>query len=531
MPGKHVAQEEYELSRETTSESHEYLDDLDDADLESHPLTGGAHAASNRPARLSWNPLNLSSFRRRPASRKGRCPRRSRSCPCLRWPLFRRLILFSYYFFAAIVAITVLGGLFFPSYTNPPPHYKQLQRLAQAPGEQGRGNPRSQKIYIAASIVDRSGELARGAWGRNVLELISYLGPDNVYLSIYENDAGSEARDALAVFESQVPCNHTVIFEDHLSLESIPHVILPDGTERIRRVTYLAETRNRALRPLETTTVKFDKLLYLNDVFFNPIDVLQLLFSTNQDKYGNAQYRAVCAVDFVNAFKFYDTFATRDLEGYGAGVPFFPWFGSEGDAQSRRDVMQGKDAVRVRSCWGGMVAFDARFFQSSNLTTDGLETAANHSPLALPMPYRFRGEDEIFWDASECCLIHADIQNPEPGNRGIFMNPFVRVAYDTRTLSWLGFTRRFERLYSPIHFLIDILAGLPRYNPRRDQKPGQLVPQSTWVSDPSSPMGGAFELESRPATHDGFCGRRSLEVLKRNMTKGGRNWEFYPVPS
>ncbi len=123
----------------------------------------------------------------------------------------------------------------------------------------------------------------------------------------------------------------------------------------MKRIAFLAEVRNRALRPLEADpTTRYDKLLFINDVFFNPIDAVQLLFSTNVGSSGRAEYGAACAVDFINAFKFYDRFATRDFEGYTMGIPFFPWFTDAGEAVSRRDVLEGKDAVRVRACWGGM---------------------------------------------------------------------------------------------------------------------------------------------------------------------------------
>lgn len=45
----------------------------------------------------------------------------------------------------------------------------------------GRGNPLSEKVYIAANIVDA--ELVRGAWGDAVLELMDLLGEQNVFLS------------------------------------------------------------------------------------------------------------------------------------------------------------------------------------------------------------------------------------------------------------------------------------------------------------------------------------------------------------
>lgn len=45
----------------------------------------------------------------------------------------------------------------------------------------GRGNPRGEKVYIAANIVDAG--LVRGAWGDAVLELMDLLGEQNVFLS------------------------------------------------------------------------------------------------------------------------------------------------------------------------------------------------------------------------------------------------------------------------------------------------------------------------------------------------------------
>jgi hypothetical protein len=245
---------------------------------------------------------------------------------------------------------------------------------------------------------------------------------------------------------------------------------------------------------------------------------------------GTTDFRAACAVDFINAFKFYDTFATRDVEGYSTGIPFFPWFTANGDDRSHQDVVDGKDAVRVKSCWGGMVAFDAKFFQRQGVSYDEPITAGNQSPSNLSAPYRFRAEKDLYWDASECCLIQADIQNPEPGNSGIYMNPFVRVAYDTKTLSWLAFTRRFERLYTPIHFILDIVFQNPGYNPRRFEEPWQEVEENVWIPD-GSEQGGSFQVVTRVASHSGFCGRRKLAVMKENITEGGRNWENLPVPS
>ena len=126
-------------------------------------------------------------------------------------------------------------------------------------------------------------------------------------------------------------------------------------------IPFRGEEPRLALRPLEAEkAVQFDKILFVNDVIFDPIDAVNLLFSTNHQPPGYTQFQAACAVDFINAFKFYDRFALRDFEGYTSGIPFFPWFTDAAQAISRRDVLAQKDAVRVRACWGSMVAFEAK---------------------------------------------------------------------------------------------------------------------------------------------------------------------------
>ena len=363
---------------------------------------------------------------------------------------------------------------------------------------------------------------------------------------------------------------------EHLPTDSIPTVQLPSGEQRIKRVAYLANVRNHALRPLDppnqlgprsfnhpkVAPIAFDKMLFLNDVIFSPLDAAQLLFSTNMDENGRANYRAACAVDFINAFKFYDTYATRDNQGYSMGVPFFPWFSSAGAAQSRRDVLAGKDAVRVRSCWGGMVAFEAKWFQQQSVTLGERDVpespekrqVGSSIPRGVQPPLRFRSEPDTFWDASECCLIHADLQRSRDvsdlsSETGIYINPFIRVAYDTATFHRLGTTRRWERLYTIPHHLVNKLAGLPFFNPRRTEVEGEEVVEKVWVYDDpnwqndnevsngagrtgstAAKKKGSYQMIKRTATRGGFCGKRALQVLKKDPKKGEKMWESLPVP-
>ncbi|KAJ5915007.1 hypothetical protein N7504_003890 [Penicillium tannophilum] len=523
MSSRLLHPDEYELASRSSVDSDGTFN-LDEADFEAQvpPFSRISRVA---PGRFAWLRRILSTtfggYRR--IKTNSRPVLASSSRPCLPRIFFRRRCCYLHVVFGIVLALIVLTSIFRPSYTSPPAHYATLRASARGTNHAGRGNPRNEKVFIAASLYDRGGELAGGQWGIQLLQLIDMIGDQNVFVSIYENDSGADGESALRELERQITSQKDIVFEEHLDPKSLPTVTIPGGDHRVKRIEYLAQVRNKALKPLtDDPNTRYDKLLYLNDILFDPVDVLQLLFSTNANEDGVAQYRAACAVDFDNPFKFYDTYATRDLQGHSMGLPFFPWFSTAGNGESRRDVLQGKDAVRVRSCWGGMVAFDAKYFQT---------------PLPeSTSPARFRSGADLFWEASECCLIHADIQDPQTNvdaitDTGIYMNPYVRVAYDARTLSWLGVTRRFEKLYSFLHNLGNHLVGLPWHNPRRTEGPGQSVQDTVWIPDVAQDGGGSFQVIDRIAGNDGYCGRRGLQVIVEDRQPGQKGFESIPVPS
>jgi hypothetical protein len=111
---------------------------------------------------------------------------------------------FSFPYFCAFLVL--VAGIFFPSYTHRPAHYVELQQRAAASTEPGRANPYSEKVFIAASLYEDKGQLTSGAWGRQVLQLIDLLGPDNVHLSIYEDNPTVEAKQSLDSFRKNVTC-------------------------------------------------------------------------------------------------------------------------------------------------------------------------------------------------------------------------------------------------------------------------------------------------------------------------------------
>ena len=471
-----------------------------------------------------------------------------------------------------LVIVLAMTAICSPSYSNPPAHYSFLARDCKDTDRPGCANPYQEKIFIAASILDKNGKLIKGSWGAAVSELVDLIGPENVFLSIYMNDADATTKPEIDYFESTLRCKfqnrngadyllllthikgNSSIVNEHFDFNSLPSVRLLNGESRIKRIAYLAEIRNKALLPLDDGSLhsytRFDKLLYLNDVAFNPVDAAQLLFSTNLAENGRTDYLSACAVDFVNAFKFYDTFATRDLQGNGIGLPFFPWFSNKDNGYSRADVLNQKDAVRVRSCWGGMVAFEAKWFQMDdgpkettlNMNRTNLEDSEETSnklaisKLGSQMPLRFRYETELYWESSECCLIQADLQSRAGSvdslNTGIYVNPFVRVAYDEQTLSWLPFTRRFEKLYSFVHHLLNVIIGLPR---ERKRYKGDIF---TKTREPIQTFDQSTNETGRERDHhvlhvgraDSFCGSQMLLVLMDFPPVDGSRWYKVPAP-
>ncbi|KAK3697250.1 hypothetical protein LTR37_017562 [Vermiconidia calcicola] len=576
------------LSVDESSEEHHLdvleLDEFGDVSVSSWPRT----------LRTRWWPSRLTRRNNQKAFTAAQHSfSRARRRRSLLFRLCRYLTLLPY----AVLCFVVAFGLFLPSYSNPPQRYIDLRHRVQTSAELGRANVNDEKIFIAASLYDHNGQLLSGDWAQSVQRLIDILGHDNVFLSVYENDPDHQSEQALDDFHASLQCPSSVVHE-HLDLSQLPHVTMADGSQQVQRISFLAKVRNRVLLPLddersEAYNTTWDKLLYLNDITFDPIDAANLLFNTNKDEAsGRTNYRAACAVDFINPVKFYDTFATRDLEGYNMGVPFYPWFTGAGKGASRQDVLNQTDAVRVKSCWGGMVAFEAKWFQPQlyglvegdlvvphQKTADGSKTGeadtstqryqeadayndreANltylvsvfdsdpHHDLVretsnLPsiLPLRFRSETGTDWTASECCLINADLAHLSPSGAtspGIYMNPYVRVAYSGSVLAWLPVTRRFERLYLFVQTILNAIAQRPSYNPRQFEEPGDEVVDRIWQWDDESLVAldnstagelskglhGSFQDVKRIASPGQFCGRRRQTYMRERTETGERSW-------
>lgn len=108
-----------------------------------------------------------------------------------------------------LLLLVLVAAIAFPSYTHLPQHYNELRKRALASDSPGRANVHDQKVFIAAAIYEEKGALTQGAWGKSVLELVDLLGPQNVHLSIYENDADEVTKQSLRKLEKNAPCELT----------------------------------------------------------------------------------------------------------------------------------------------------------------------------------------------------------------------------------------------------------------------------------------------------------------------------------
>lgn len=103
-------------------------------------------------------------------------------------------------------------------------------------------------------------------------------------MSIYESGSEDSTKDTLSKLAESLKTlsiNHTVYLDSETHGAAIEKALSPTSTsgwlrtrygKELRRIFYLADIRNRALEPLRALNqagVRFDKILYLNDVVYS----------------------------------------------------------------------------------------------------------------------------------------------------------------------------------------------------------------------------------------------------------------------
>ncbi|KAL8836052.1 MAG: hypothetical protein Q9170_003065 [Blastenia crenularia] len=291
----------------------------------------------------------------------------------------------------------------------------------------------TEKIFIASIHWNNEGIL-RNHWNEAVLRLAEHFGSQNVYISILESGSWDDSKGALRLLDSDLErlgVPRTIILDEATHAQEISKTPENNGwidtvrsKKELRRIPYLSRLRNRSLEPLGKLAeqgIKFDRVLFLNDVvfsvcylFFRSASLNTLILDQTHDiitllSTRDGHYAAACSLDFSKPPHYYDTFALRDSNGDEAITSTYPYFRS---SASRNALISGQP-VPVQSCWNGVIAFDAAPFY--------------HTP-----ELRFRGIPDSLaryhLEGSECCLVHAD--NPLTSTQGVWLNPNVRVGYN-----------------------------------------------------------------------------------------------------
>jgi alpha-1,3-mannosyltransferase len=158
--------------------------------------------------------------------------------------------------------------------------------------------------------------------------LLRHLGPERVFVSVYENGSKDRTHEMLAMSTWHI-CVYLpaltaprLAVEDLLTVLRTPHRVVygvKGEASRKRpghRIKVLSAVRNRVLEPLYSGSAarhvpeeRFDELLFMNDVVFCAVDMLELLHAKRA--YGANQ---ACALDWMDAY-IYDTWVLRDVRG------------------------------------------------------------------------------------------------------------------------------------------------------------------------------------------------------------------------
>ena len=137
------------------------------------------------------------------------------------------------------------------------------------------------RIYIA-SIHWNNEKILRSHWNTAVLDLVQHLGIDNVFVSVYESGSWDDSKGALRSLDAEL---QKLGVQREINMNTTTHqdeierppaisgwIATPRRKKELRRIPYLAKLRNLSMEPLRQLAlkdVKFDKVLFLNDVIFN----------------------------------------------------------------------------------------------------------------------------------------------------------------------------------------------------------------------------------------------------------------------
>eukprot|EP00823_Brevimastigomonas_motovehiculus_P004973 TRINITY_DN341_c0_g1_i4.p1 TRINITY_DN341_c0_g1~~TRINITY_DN341_c0_g1_i4.p1 ORF type:complete len:746 (+),score=152.83 TRINITY_DN341_c0_g1_i4:91-2328(+) len=270
-----------------------------------------------------------------------------------------------------------------PPPTPPSSPHKDVWTLADMKAPQLKVPLRQPRVFLAALMSNNEHIMKNFIYHINLLAKL--LGPERLFISIYESGSTDLTPCMLKQFNSSLPL-------------TVGRYIQLDGQKRNdhHRIDFLAELRNLAIQPLfelAAQGIRFDTVLFMNDVFFTVDDILRLL---------KHDVDLACASDFAEVEAnqyytehgmsigdpvFYDSWVTRTIEGYPLrnappffwsdpglkkhlekhlGVTIFPSFMKEINSYEVKERTESPvrppGVHRVTCCWNGIIAIRASTF-------------------------------------------------------------------------------------------------------------------------------------------------------------------------
>lgn len=142
---------------------------------------------------------------------------------------------------------------------------------------------------------------------RALLTVSAFLGPHNVHIAVFENGSWDNTVTAMGHLAAA------------LTALGVDHTILTDSTQthwgEVDRIAQLAVFRNVVLQPLTSSnTTAFESIVYINDVYVCPRDVLELLHQRIRQA-----AHATCGLDYRWRRPYFQFFF-----GTGPKVRFLP---------------------------------------------------------------------------------------------------------------------------------------------------------------------------------------------------------------
>lgn len=226
-----------------------------------------------------------------------------------------------------------------------------------------------QNIFIAVCLHESAAIMPY--WTVELVRLLMALratrNSTKLFVSVYESGSADSTSEYL------------VLLEKHLKLLGVPNKIVTGGLLRKpgrERIDFLAELRNRALKPLRESSHHFDHVLWLSDNLFCADGVLQMLAHALPQAKGGLGADAVCGTDYSwgdykNVFDrcwFYDRWASHDIMGnnFGNDKPIINyWQHHKKHPGPDNAKLEAGEPFQVFSCWNAMVVFSADLFQKN----------------------------------------------------------------------------------------------------------------------------------------------------------------------